>query len=401
MTAQPSSPPRPPLERLRDDRWVAGVCSGVARTLGIDTTIVRVAAVLLMIFGGLGIAAYLVAVLLVPEEGEQEPLLRRALDGEQRPLAIALAVLTVIALFSIDPWPFDHGHFFFPLIIGASVVGIFAIARSHGDTGGSSGSGSVATAPGDTEATTVVDPIVGVGGQDVPPAATAPDRHKGASLIAAGVALAVAAAVGAVLAFTGDDVRWDVFLAGGVIALGVVLIVAAPFGGARLLIPLGLMLAAVVGVAAAADLDLKGGVGERLRSPATVADLKPAYHLTAGRLVLDLRDTELPAGDVNVKANVGFGELIVRVPRAAEVDVHAHVAAGDMRLFGHEDNGMDVDADTRRRGGVLDPRVHLNLRVGFGSVRVIRADQAVPSGSWHRDRAALPAVSAAIGGGWR
>jgi len=38
------------LVRLRDDRMVAGVCSGVARYLGVDPTLVRLLAVLGIVF---------------------------------------------------------------------------------------------------------------------------------------------------------------------------------------------------------------------------------------------------------------------------------------------------------------------------------------------------------------
>jgi phage shock protein PspC (stress-responsive transcriptional regulator) len=51
------------------DRWIAGVCGGVAACTGLDPTLVRVLAVLLAVFGHLvGLIAYLAAWALVPEE---------------------------------------------------------------------------------------------------------------------------------------------------------------------------------------------------------------------------------------------------------------------------------------------------------------------------------------------
>jgi len=63
----PTSPRR--LVRRRDDRMVAGVCSGVAAYLGVDVTLVRLVTVLGAIFGfGTFIVAYLVGWVLIPEE---------------------------------------------------------------------------------------------------------------------------------------------------------------------------------------------------------------------------------------------------------------------------------------------------------------------------------------------
>jgi len=59
------------LVRSRNDRMVAGICAGVARYFGIDVTVVRViVAVACIITGGAGILAYLVAWVIIPEEGE-------------------------------------------------------------------------------------------------------------------------------------------------------------------------------------------------------------------------------------------------------------------------------------------------------------------------------------------
>lgn len=57
------------LVRRRDDRMVAGVCSGVADYLGVDVTVVRLLTVLATIFGlGSVLIAYLIAWALLPEE---------------------------------------------------------------------------------------------------------------------------------------------------------------------------------------------------------------------------------------------------------------------------------------------------------------------------------------------
>ncbi|MGY2873744.1 phage shock protein C [Marmoricola sp. URHA0025 HA25] len=43
-------PPTKRLLRTRDDQMVAGVCGGLARYLGVDATLIRVAAVIALVF---------------------------------------------------------------------------------------------------------------------------------------------------------------------------------------------------------------------------------------------------------------------------------------------------------------------------------------------------------------
>ena len=59
-----------PLQRSREDRWVAGVLGGIARRYGWDSNLLRVAYVLVSILSAAfpGILVYLVLWLLMPEE---------------------------------------------------------------------------------------------------------------------------------------------------------------------------------------------------------------------------------------------------------------------------------------------------------------------------------------------
>jgi phage shock protein C len=73
--------PRPPLERPREGRKVAGVCLGVARHLDIDVTLMRILWVLTAFLGLGGVVAYIVAWVIMPEE----------------PLAITAPLASVVA----------------------------------------------------------------------------------------------------------------------------------------------------------------------------------------------------------------------------------------------------------------------------------------------------------------
>ena len=57
------------LTRSRHDRKLLGVCGGLAAFFGIDATLIRLIWALCTLFSvGLGLVAYLVAALIIPEE---------------------------------------------------------------------------------------------------------------------------------------------------------------------------------------------------------------------------------------------------------------------------------------------------------------------------------------------
>ena len=55
------------LTRSKTDRKILGVCGGIAEYLGIDSTIVRLIWVVLVVFFGTGILAYIIAALVIPD----------------------------------------------------------------------------------------------------------------------------------------------------------------------------------------------------------------------------------------------------------------------------------------------------------------------------------------------
>jgi phage shock protein PspC (stress-responsive transcriptional regulator) len=78
-SAEQAQPPQDPphqrqLRRPLDDRMVAGVASGLARYLGLDVLLVRIALVVLCFVGGIGLPLYLAGWLLIPDEGAQQSL---------------------------------------------------------------------------------------------------------------------------------------------------------------------------------------------------------------------------------------------------------------------------------------------------------------------------------------
>jgi len=74
---------RTALRRPLEDRMLAGVASGLARYFGVDTTIVRIAFVVLTIVGGAGIPLYLAGLLLIPDEGSNQSIAASIIESFQ------------------------------------------------------------------------------------------------------------------------------------------------------------------------------------------------------------------------------------------------------------------------------------------------------------------------------
>jgi phage shock protein C len=61
------------LTRSETDRVIAGVAGGIAQRFGINSTLLRLAWVLAVFFGGFGVLAYLILWLVLPKGHPQTP----------------------------------------------------------------------------------------------------------------------------------------------------------------------------------------------------------------------------------------------------------------------------------------------------------------------------------------
>jgi signal transduction histidine kinase len=105
-----SSPYRLPLAlpRIeRDDRVgaLAGVAAGIARSLGVDATLVRLTFALLAFAGGAGVAAYAGAWLALPTEEGSEPSQRRRILGLALLVVAGALALRGLGLSDTLIWP--------------------------------------------------------------------------------------------------------------------------------------------------------------------------------------------------------------------------------------------------------------------------------------------------------
>jgi signal transduction histidine kinase len=112
-----------PLRRERDGRWLAGVCTGISRRYGVDLWLVRFAFVAATAAGGLGIALYGLAWLLVPARDEPgraaRPRERTGRASVEVALGTGLLLLSVLLTFrALGIWFSDA--LVWPLVLVAS-----------------------------------------------------------------------------------------------------------------------------------------------------------------------------------------------------------------------------------------------------------------------------------------
>jgi len=107
--------PRRPLLRSRDDRMLWGVAGGLADHLGFNATLVRVAFVVITLFGGAGLLAYLVLAVALPEDdGTGQPVDESvwARLGKVVLVCILVAIALVLAagIAAVSAWITATGH---------------------------------------------------------------------------------------------------------------------------------------------------------------------------------------------------------------------------------------------------------------------------------------------------
>jgi phage shock protein C len=119
------------LVRSRRDRIVGGVCGGLGRYLGVDPVLVRIVVVALVLSVGVGVLAYVIAWIVIPEAGEDEPPIAPAPADRHRVAVVAggaLVALGVLLLVrALVPW-FD-GVVFWPLVVIG--VGVLVVVSSR------------------------------------------------------------------------------------------------------------------------------------------------------------------------------------------------------------------------------------------------------------------------------
>jgi len=319
------------LTRSRDDRVVGGVCGGMGRYFNVDPLFFRIGAVALAFVGGAGLLLYLAALVLVPSEDAPA----RPADEGQRNRAL-LIVAVIVGIVVAFPFLLGGGLLLagigIPLavLVGAGVL-VWWLVSGEGPSGDA---GDIARRAALGVGVLIVCFCIAILGGLA--AAAGPDWLIPAFVVLAGVAIVCAAFV--------QPLRWLVLPA--------------------------VTLALAGGFVAAVGIDVHGGIGDRNYRPATGVDIRDHYKVGIGQLTVDLRDTELPKGDVPLKVDVGIGDARVIVPEDVCVATDASVGMGNVDILGNDHGGVDVDYEDVPTAAPTTTRLLLKADIGVGQIEV-------------------------------
>ncbi len=358
----------PRLERPRESA-LAGVCTALARTTGTEPVLWRVLAVVLTLFGGIGVVLYLVGVVAIPKEGEQSSLAERLLHGPDRHLSrnqvllVAVVVLAVAGVFK------DTNGVLTVVVL--AVLGVLwwrgrtehaprpAVASAQGDPG-------VITAERTQGAVTDATSQL----PDLPtwePLPPRPERPRSPlTALTASTAVLVAGALLLIGATGGGSVPAEVVLAGALATVGLGLVAGSFFGRSPGLVGLAVLLSLALGATAGVRPAIDAGVGDRT----WLATSSAHYRLGIGQGTLDLSTLPTTDGPADITARVDVGHLLVLVPEGLRVSVDARSGIGTVQLFGTDYDGRGIDRHAAfGPPGARQAILHLSVRTGMVEVR--------------------------------
>lgn len=179
-------------------------------------------------------------------------------------------------------------------------------------------------------------------------------------------------------------IDWGQIAAAALLVVGIGLLVGSIVGRARWLILVGVLVASFVlawqvttpwtgmGSLGSWVTSFDGRAGELRETPTSVAQLDAQYEVGAGSIHLDLTDLELDGETVETTVEVGAGQIRVRVPDDAEIEVSANSGIGQVNIFDRERSGGIGPGRHSVTHIPDDPegRIELDLSAGLGEVRV-------------------------------
>ena len=127
-------PPPPPgggprvVRRSRTERVIAGVCGGLGRHLGVDPVLLRIAFIILALANGLGVIAYVVAWVAIPEERPGQPLAPAAeTRRETGRLVIGGSLIVLGLVLLLDRLAPSLDELFWPVAVVAVGIAVMLV----------------------------------------------------------------------------------------------------------------------------------------------------------------------------------------------------------------------------------------------------------------------------------
>lgn len=414
------------LRRSADQKIFAGVCGGLGEHFGINAWWFRWAFIILAFFGFAGIALYILAWLLIPRSDGSESVAGGwfdDLDMSDAGTLFGVILIGVAALIVATSVFHISGAIVIAVALG--VVGFLlyrgdlrppvnvSITRDDDDPGSGGPDGSPADStdapepddidtspPASADTDTIpAAPAAGIASavattppkppkSPKPPKPLKPKKPRPPKSMLGRLTMAVmliALSSMAIVELSG----WFHFqpfeyaaVAMAVVAVG--LLVGAWIGRAYWLIFIGLLIAPFLFFSSFIPKVADWSIGDPGHQPLTVQDVNSNYDLGIGQLTIDL--TRLTAEELAevgvVKAEVGLGQLVVRLPAEIGVTVDAEVGMGavtGVNAFGsstfnsYEYSGVGVEQ--RFELGSPPHVLHLDLEVGLGEISIKRVGQ--------------------------
>lgn len=376
------------MRRSRDDRMVAGVCSGVARHLDIDPVIVRVVIAAMTLVGLAGPILYVAAWFLVPSDDAERSVAADWFnldEQEERVRTIGLIGAAAIAGLSIigdSSWGWGPPAFglFWIVVPVAVLYWLFSVRprRRREGMGLATTVGAATAATTSSEGTVMTATTVdGVPPSDVEPTAVIPaepqrpKRPKRSPALAWLTLSVVAIVLGAIgmwdAAHPSADITWLTYTATALGIIGVGLVVGAFVGHGLWLVPLGFLLAIALAVGTVLP---NAKIGEDHSRPLSASQVKDDYTLGIGDFELDLGDVSDADALIGrtITVDQGVGSLRVIVPEGLNVRVRSHVRAGDLEVLGQHESGTDRSLDV---DGIASQTLTIDASLTFGQIQVV------------------------------
>lgn len=403
------------IRRPSQGRWVAGVSGGLGASRQIDPVLFRVGFVLLALFSGLGITAYLLCWLLLPSDDDTVALDRALRQGDGG--AITLLVIIAINLFAAVGGALgsDSGTVLGLVLLG----GLVWLVVRRGDRspqaaepspGAADITGAAPAAPPTTEAGAAAAPAQGPvvrpapaslraqTTRSAPPPETAPHPVAAGStptpkrprppqipflltLVVAG--LAIIAYPAATTLGAGLGRPWILGLAAMTLVVGGACIAAGLARRRASILEAASWIMALALVLSSTAVTNADGVGDQFWQPRTGVELSSEYSAGVGDATLDL--THLSASDladVRITLSGGIGDLTVVLPEDIRTTVEADLGIGEISI-----SDRTTSTTTSGIGGDIDPVTvgsgehHLTVRIdaGIGDVSVETRPRTAPS----------------------
>lgn len=415
------------LQRTHEDRILAGVSTGLGDYLEINSWWIRLAFIILTVFGGAGVLVYVAAWLVIPDEREDEAIITgwmKRLDTSDGGMIFGFVLIGAAALIVLSQIADVSGA-----IVVAVVLFVAGILLYRGDVLLPKPTDPPPAAPSDEdqeagmEDTPTDDTPIEPEGEDAliassstsaalvdtgpvspppPPPKSAPLKptkpktpreHSMLGRITLAVGLIVLAGIAlADQAFSSIDAEPVHYFGAALGIVGLGLLVGSLIGRARWLIFVGFLLLPALWFTSFWPANFEWSAGERRHEPISVDEVQDEYALGMGSMRVDLTGLS-PAelGEVGkISASVGMGELIVYLPEDVTVRMAAEVAAGEIKGPFETTNGMGLERIAEFGSGT-DTLV-LDLEVGFGVINI--RGPIADEGWWDNGEASVESVVA-------